>query len=112
MAVETTSNLRVLKAVVILLGVAILAAVAAIVVTIIQRAGQVVVDSEPASTAPAAFGDQRVAIPAGAQVVGTTASDDRLVVRVRLGDGSEQLIVFDLNSGQRLGAFHLEPAVR
>ena len=111
MAVETAPNLRLLKAVVIILGVAILAAVAAIVVTIAMRTGAVVADREPAAapTPPAGFGTRALAIPAGAEIVAVTAAGDRLVLRLRRADGGDSLVVVDLEHGTRLGTIDLRP---
>ena len=113
MAVETTANLRLLKAVVIILGVAILVAIGVIIVTIVERAGNLAADPEPVpatgQAAPAAFGERHLAVPDGDRVVAMTADGDRLVLRLERPDGGTYLLVVDLRTGARLGTIRLGP---
>jgi hypothetical protein len=115
MAVETTANLRLLKAVVIILGVAILAAIGVIIVTIVERAGNLAADPDPGPvsatgrSAPAAFGERHLAVPDGDRVVAMTADGDRLVLRLERPDGGTYLLVVDLRTGARLGTIRLGP---
>ena len=96
---------------------AILAVVVVIVVTIIQRAGNLAADREPAEAAatgeaaPATFGDQQVSIPAGDRIVAMIATGDRLILRLDRPDGGEYLVVVDLKTGTRLGTIRLGPEV-
>ncbi len=115
MATETTANLRLLKAVVIILGVAIVAVLAVIVVTIVQRAGELAAEREPAASpvtgeaAPAAFGERNLVVPAGDRIIAMTATGDRLILRLDRPDGGEYLLVVDLKTGVRLGKIRLGP---
>ncbi len=115
MAVETTANLRLLKVVVIILGVAILAAAAVIIATIVERAGNLAADPQsvvaPATgeAAPAAFGERHLSIPAGDRIAAMTATGDRLILRLDRPDGGEYLLVVDLKTGVRLGTIRLGP---
>ncbi len=94
---------------------AILAAVAVIVATIVERAGKPAGDREPAiaratgQAAPAAFGERHLAVPAGDRIAAMTAVGDRLILRLDRPDGSEYLLVVDLRTGVRLGTIRLGP---
>ena len=115
MATETTANLRLLKAVVIILGVAIVAVLVVIVFTIVQRAGKLTAEPEPAvapatgAVAPAAFGERHLVVPAGDRIIAMTATGDRLVLRLDRPDGGEYLLVVDLKTGIRLGTIRFGP---
>lgn len=117
MAAETTPNLRLLKAVVILLGIAILVVLVVIVVTVVRRAGDVVRPAAQEAVQEAAqeytvlgsFDDRRIAIPAGAEVAGMTSAGGRLVLRLRLADGGTALLMLDPATGRRLGRVTLVP---
>ncbi len=105
--------MRALKALVIGMGILILIGFAAVVVAVIQRAG----DSggaDPAAvrsgaTAQRAFGDVRVSLPPGAQVIGTSTDAGRLIVHLRLAGGQARVLVIDLATGKRLGVIELAP---
>ena len=115
MATETTANLRLLKAIVIILGVAIVAVLVVIVVTIVQRAGKLTAEPEPAvapatgAAAPAAFDERHLVVPAGDRIIAMTATGDRLILRLDRPDGGEYLLVVDLKTGVRLGKIRLGP---
>lgn len=50
-------------------------------------------------------------IPPGAAVVETRTEGGRLIVRLLLKNGDGRILLFDLESGQRIGAIHLnQPA--
>ena len=106
-------GLVVLKVLTGVMGALIVAGVIVIGVTI---AGRMSGPAEPpamagtAARAAAPFGDVSVAVPAGASLAGITAAGDRLVLRLRLADGRESLLVLDLATGHRLGSIALEPA--
>ena len=97
--------MRGLKALVIVMGVLIVAGLAVVVATIASR-------SSGGGGDTAGFGVARIAIPPGATVVGTTATGQRLVVRLRLADGTARLVVIDPATGQRLGTIDLAPEQR
>jgi hypothetical protein len=78
-----------LKSLVIVMGIAIIVGATVVVMTIIQRAGSLA----PAATA------KTIELPPGARVVGQDISDKRILLRIRLADGGERLIVVDADSG-------------
>ena len=53
------------------------------------------------------FGEQTLAIPAGARLSDFSAGGDRLVLRLILEDQTQQLIVIDLNTGALIGTLKL-----
>ena len=86
-----------LKALVIGMGVAIVAGIAVVLVTIVNR-----------SLAPEATGEVRWRLPQGAEVRDWRVAGDELVVRLEQ-DGAVLFWTFDRRSGQRLGEVRLEP---
>ncbi len=113
--------MRALKALVIGMGILIVAGFAVLVVGLIQRVGVGgdgdggVAGSTPRAPiagmkSPAVsgdFGDVRVSLPAGAVVAGVSTDAGRLVVHVRLAGGASRVLVIDLATGRRLGAIDL-----
>jgi hypothetical protein len=97
--------MRALKVLVVVLGVLLVGGTAALIVTIIDRAG-------PRVAAPPRTGFERLVIdlPEGARVLGTEAAGDRLVVRIALAAGGELLLLIDARNGERLGTIELRPA--
>ena len=94
-----------LKFLVIGLGIAIVAVLAVIIVTIAQR-----LSAPDADTA--AFGALQVPLPAGCSLAEASLSEERLLLRY---DGPaerdcQQLVVVDLTSGQVLGSVTAKPA--
>ena len=63
-----------------------------------------------ATTEKHAFGDVAVTLPPGAKVVATTTDAGRLIVHLRLADGTARVLVLDLATGKPLGAIRLAPA--
>jgi hypothetical protein len=55
----------------------------------------------------AGYGDAKIALPVGAQVVGMTAAGDRLVLRLALPDTTERLLVLDIARGRQIGTLEL-----
>jgi len=98
--------MQALKALVIVLGVLILAAAAVVAVTIYNRATE---GLEGAGSA-AGFGVKQMPLPAGAELEDMTASGERLVLRVRMADGSRRIMVVDLATGAPLGELDFTPA--
>jgi hypothetical protein len=86
-----------LKSLVIVMGIAIIVGATVVVMTIIQRAGTLA----PAASAKA------IELPAGATVVGQDISDKRILLRIRLADGKEQLLIVDADSGAVRATFTL-----
>ena len=96
--------MQALKALVIFMGVLIIAGMVLLVYGLVTRTG----DGETGSGgAPAAagFGALDLAVPAGCSIAGSELSGNRLVVRLEgLAErGCQQLVVLDLASGRELG---------
>lgn len=56
------------------------------------------------------FGAAEVTLPAGARVVETTVSADRVIVRIALPDGEERLQVIDVANGRTVGTIAIKRA--
>ena len=88
--------MRALKAMVIGMGVLIIVGVVFLIFAIVQKSGS-------------GFGGKQtpvassVSLPAGAEVVETRVGDKRIVIRLRLADGSGRLIILDSGSGRLIG---------
>lgn len=93
--------MRGLKALVIGMGILIIVGVVFLVYAIIDKAGE-----QDVSVASAI--DAEIALPAGAEVVETSLGDGRMVLRLRLPDGSGRLLLFDAASGRSIGKIDLK----
>lgn len=110
--------MQLLKAVVIILGMLIVAGVAVIATTIYMRSQQLSAarDGAPRTQAPPrqphqdAFGARRIAVPDGTIVQQVTAAGERLIVWLGGEPGQARLVVLDLATGAELGTFVFEPA--
>jgi len=87
--------MRALKAAVIVMGVLIVAGVAVLAVTLVQRIGQVALPLAPA--APALVDE-----PAGTRIAGASLAGERLVLQLT-GGGPDRVVVFDLVRGRIVG---------
>jgi hypothetical protein len=101
--------MQALKSLVIALGVLILIGAGVVAVTLYKR---VAVNSaaSPAASAGPGFGTQKIEIPEGAHLDEVIASGDRLILRLRLADGSPRILVVDLITGAPLGELDFAPA--
>ena len=124
---ETQPNLRWLKIIVIVLGVLILVCGALLVVGIYKRmsgGGAPAVAAAPAAPAGsdmpipprptasagvpgAVFGDRQLVLPRGGRLVEVLTAGDRLVLRIRLATGTERLVVYDAETGERSGSLEI-----
>lgn len=128
---ETQPNLRWLKIIVIVLGVLILVCGALLVVGIYKRmagggaapaaGGSAVSGSDmpipprPAASAggaasggaAAVFGDRQLVLPRGGRLVEVLTAGDRLILRIRLATGTERLVVYDAETGERSGSLEI-----
>jgi len=105
-----TQSARLLKAIVIVLGVLIVAAGAVLVSELVGRLGG---GSEVADTAPAGdFADARVTLPPGARVLAMTGTGDALSLLVEAGDKGQIIVTVDRRDGTILGTITLAPAPR
>jgi hypothetical protein len=97
--------MRALKVLVVVMGVVLVLGTAALVAAILHRAGR-----PPATTEqPVAGGAVAVELPAGAHIISSELSDDRVLVQVALADGSVELLLFDARSGARVATIMLQP---
>ena len=103
MTTDLNQNARLLKAVVIGLGVLILVAVGLIVYVIVGRA---VGDGQGSSDD---YVSTSVNLPAGSRVVGMTADDDVLSLLIEDADARQRVMTIDRRSGAVLGILTLEP---
>ncbi|MDA1131626.1 MAG: hypothetical protein O2905_00170 [Proteobacteria bacterium] len=102
-------NIRLLKAVVIVLGLGIVVGLGGLLVALGQRAN----DRASAATNDvpftAAAGLERIRIPDGARVLEADLDGGRLLLRLRLANGAEEIAIHDLATGARLGAVAIAP---
>ncbi len=95
-----------LKALVIVLGILIVAGLTLVAVTVARRAGG------PDGTVSSGFGEVNLRLPPGARLVDATVDGARLVLRLRLADGTDQVTIVDLQTGRPLGTVRLEAEPR
>jgi hypothetical protein len=102
---------KALLAVVVGLGLLIMAGVGVVVVTIVNRLGKLSDTPKPAAVAtrtPAMPAESRLALPDGAVVEETVLDGSRLAVRYRSPSGAG-IVVFDLETGKPLGTVKIGP---
>ncbi|MGE0724405.1 MAG: DUF6476 family protein [Alphaproteobacteria bacterium] len=88
--------MQALKALVILMGILIVAGIAVIGFTIANRL------ATPPAGAPD-FGERALGLPAGTTILSATPGDGRLILLVRLPDGANRVVIVDPATGRRLG---------
>jgi hypothetical protein len=110
-------GLRVLKILVVVMGILIIAGVVTIVVTIISRlsdkAAKKDVNAAVAVEAPATlavFGDIFQALPRGARVVSVLADTGRLYIHYEAANGGARVLVLDGATGGKLGEISFDSA--
>lgn len=113
MSEQAGPNIRVLKRVVIVLGILIVISFA-VVIWGVTRESETMMTGETTATmvgtAPrGGFGEVPVAVPSGSRLVGVTADGERGLLRMRLRDGSDKVIIVDLGTGKVLGALVVDP---
>ncbi len=94
--------MRALKILVIAMGVLLVAGTTALVIAVVAR-----VNRPATSAAPVATGARTIELPPGSRVLAAEASGDRLVIRLALAEGDEELLIFDLASGARIATIML-----
>lgn len=102
-----TRNMKPLIALVIIMGVLIVAGLAVVVVTIASRSGGA--DRTASTRAAAKFATVDLPVPAGCEVMETTTADDRLILRLGSGDRCNQVLIIDMTTGRLLGTLRLVP---
>ena len=110
--------MQALKVLVIVMGIAILAGVAVIGVTIYKRVTELQDGTAASPAPPPAFGTVEVPIPEGCSVVETVVAGQRLILRI--GPASilvagvaecDRIYVVDLASGALLGVLLTTPVL-
>ena len=102
--------MRALKTLVIGMGGLIVVGIVVLVVTFIDRAGTAGTGTglhAPQGSATR-FAPASVDLPAGAQIVETRIGDGRIVLRLRLADGSGRLVILDAADGRVAGTVELK----
>lgn len=100
-------NMRALKVTVVVMGVLLVMGTIALVVAVVAKINHRL---PSLSTAPAPVMRMNdVALPARARIVATKINSGRLVVRVALADGGEEILIFDLATGARTTMIMLQP---
>ncbi len=102
-----TRNMKPLIALVIIMGVLIVAGLVVVVVTIANRLGGA--DRTANTRAAAEFATVDLPVPAGCEVMETTAADDRLILRLGSGERCNQVLIVDMATGRLLGTLRLAP---
>jgi hypothetical protein len=95
--------MRALTILVAVMGVVILVGFAVVIATIAGRLARR--DGE----GPQAF-SAAITIPKGARVAAMTTGENRLVLRLELPGGGQEILILDLASGRPLGTIALAPA--
>ena len=103
MTTDMTQSARLLKAIVIGLGVLILLGVALIVYEVIGRSGKI-----GARVSPDSYATATVTLPSGARVVGMTGEGDYLSLLVEDAAGRQRVMTIDRRSGAVVGTLTLE----
>jgi len=106
---ESRSNLRALLAVVIFMGILIVAGMVVVGVTIAIRLGNLGEGDKPTAAA-GGFGEAAVPIPAGCAIVESRPEGNRLIVRLGSGGRCDQVLVIDLRSGAVTGRLNFVPS--
>ncbi len=110
--------MRALKALVIVMGVLILAGMGLVAYGIVKRAAiperpaqPVAAPAPPATSSAAArpYGPVEISLPSGARIARTRTSGERLIVELELADGGERFLVVDLATGGLVGTIDLKP---
>jgi hypothetical protein len=113
MSEQAGPNIRVLKRVVIVLGILIVISFAVVIWGVTRESETMMsggATATMAGTAPrGGFGEVPVAVPSGSRLVGVTADGERGLLRMRLRDGSDKVIIVDLGTGKVLGALVVDP---
>jgi len=95
--------MRALKLLVVVMGVLLVAGVVALGLAIAVR-----VQRGPA--AETAAQPLHLSLPDGARILATEMSGDRLLVRLSLGDGAEQLLLLNARTGAEIAVIATRPA--
>ncbi len=100
--------MRALKVLVVVMGVLLVVGTIGLVLAVMNRANHPVA-ATPAPVVTAGT-NSTIDLPAGAKVIGTELSGDRVLIRLSLADGGEQLLTVNTATGARVGTITLRPA--
>jgi hypothetical protein len=103
---ESSPNLRALLALVIFMGVLIVAGLIVVGVTIASRLGKM---GEDQALAVNGFGTADIPVPGGCEIVETQSDENRLIVRLGSGGRCNQVLIVDLKSGAVAGRLNFVP---
>src|SRR5262249_46638705 len=99
-------SMRPLVALVIIMGVLIVAGLIVVVVTIASRLSG---GKQSTSTMDASFGTVDLPVPAGCRIDETSTGDGRLILRLGNGERCNQVLIVDLATGRLLGTLRVAP---
>ncbi|WP_259780270.1 hypothetical protein [Aestuariispira ectoiniformans] len=109
-----------IKALVIFMGVLIVAGMVALVYGMISQVGKlsdkdtsasktVISTGETQPTKTRTFGTMSAPLPRGAEILETDISGMVMTLRYRTQDGVQEILVLDLGAGESLGTVKLQP---
>jgi hypothetical protein len=98
--------MKALKLLVIVMGVMLVAGVAALAVVIAGRIGHRAAPAPILAMTPS-DAHRTAELPAGAKLIAAQSEGDRVMLRLALADGGEELWLIDWKSGARLAAIDL-----
>ncbi len=99
--------MRSLKALVIIMGILIVLGLGLFAWGISTKLGEMAKGGDAAVAVTPWAAPVDVAIPPGARVTEARAEDGRLIVSLRFDNGDSRILLFDLETGQRIGAIRL-----
>lgn len=102
--------MRALKILVVVLGVLLALGTVALVAAIVYRVRHGPLRTLVVPPRPEIPGKVVAELPAGAHIEGTELAGDRIVVRVALPGGEEELILFDARNGKQVATIELRSA--
>jgi hypothetical protein len=103
--------MRGLKALVIVLGVLLVGGMVTLVGAIIWRGSHRVAAEGTVAPPPGTSGKPfttTLDLPSGATVVSSEVAGERLVLKVALPDGRQEIVILDIRNGARLGTIELQ----
>ncbi len=107
-------NLRLLKALVIFMGVLIVLGIIAVGYGLYMKAGggktTTSVSAPARSAAPAGPVELAVKLAPGESIVDVSYPDDRIALRLARADGAERILLIDARTGEILSTIRIEPA--
>ena len=106
--VFTPRQVRILKVVVIVMGVLLVGGFALVLGAIVYQASNVGKSAARVNAAMDPALETLLAIPPGAQIRHMATGDGRLVIHLEAG-GAGEIVILDINSGQVLSRIRLRP---